>query len=69
MNELKPCPFCGGKAELVQDVRYPRPKCECKTAYEVVCNNTDCIMYHNDNNYYLSKKKAIEAWNKRAGEC
>ena len=67
-DELKPCPFCGGKAELRQDIRYPRPERAPKKAYEVVCTNWDCIIGYCDDRYRLSKKEAIEAWNRRVGE-
>ncbi len=66
---LKPCPFCGGKAELKQDTRYPRSgKYEDKAvkAYEVICPNHDCVIYNADNTYFLSKKAAVEVWNSRA---
>ena len=65
MAELKPCPFCGGKATLQRDIRYPRPKCEPTEAFEVVCQNWDCIIGHCDDRYRLSEKEAIEAWNRR----
>ena len=64
-RRIKPCPFCGGKALLQIDVRYPRPKCEPKQAYEVVCQNFDCIIGYVDENYRLSKNKAIDLWNDR----
>ena len=64
-NELKPCPFCGKDPKLQEDIRYPRPKCEAKRAYEVICENWDCPIHHADTYYSLSKKKAIEAWNRR----
>ena len=67
-TELKPCPFCGGEAKIIKDIRYPRPKRNPKKAYEVVCNNPRCIIFNADNNYYLKRKYAIEAWNKRYKE-
>ena len=65
--ELKPCPFCGGKAKLQQDIRYPRPTRRKRRAYEVFCTNAACFMYGVDNNYYLDKDEAINAWNTRKG--
>lgn len=63
---LKPCPFCGKRPLLKSDNRYPRPECERITAYEVVCQNIDCIIYWADNVYYTTPDEAIEAWNRRA---
>ncbi|MBE5792436.1 MAG: restriction alleviation protein, Lar family [Clostridiales bacterium] len=68
MEKLKPCPFCGGEAKLQTDIRYPRPKCDAKTAYEVVCQTWGCIIGFVDERYRLSKDEAIKAWNTRAGE-
>lgn len=68
MHELKPCPFCGGEAKLQQDIRYPRPKCEPRKAFEVVCQNPECIIGFVDERYRLSKKEAVEAWNRRASD-
>lgn len=64
-NDLKPCPFCGGEAKMQSDIRYPRPECEPKTAFEVVCQNWDCIIGFVDERYYLSEKEAAGAWNRR----
>lgn len=55
MAELKPCPFCGGEAEVFED----------DGAFGVRCSNSICIgndfkpMY--DDEHYASK-----AWNRRA---
>lgn len=69
MNEkLKSCPFCGRMPTLQSDNRYPRPKCERVTAYEVICSNYDCIIYNADNKYYLTPSKAVKAWNRRAND-
>jgi hypothetical protein len=65
---LKPCPFCGGEAKMQSDIRYPRPNCTMTRAFEVVCQNHDCIIGFVDERYYTSKKKAAEAWNRRAGD-
>ena len=56
MDELKPCPFCGGKAYL--DL-YILPKYE----YVIRCNvcSLEFGLYLGRN-----KEEAIEAWNRRA---
>lgn len=67
--ELKPCPFCGGKAEIKTDTRFPRYgkyADQAVTAYEVCCTNTECIIYNADNKYFLSAEEAVKAWNNRS---
>lgn len=64
-KSIKPCPFCGSEAVLQRDVRYPRPRCNPKQAYEVICVNWDCPIYRADTKYFLTKREAIEKWNKR----
>jgi len=52
MIELKPCPFCGGKAEImgVTYVYIECPDCGVKTRG------------------YRDEEDAIETWNRRVGE-
>ncbi len=56
-NELKPCPFCGGKANLKE--KYIHGVANRKN-YWVVCTN--CQIRIQDRN---SVEKAIEQWNRR----
>lgn len=51
-NKLKPCPFCGGKAEFSEDEFFCR--------YSVVC--TECGA---ETNTYGVEQNAIDAWNNR----
>ena len=60
-EELKPCPFCGGKAEISvgrfdgKDTSFVLcTKCEARGEFFVVSPK------------YASDEKAIEAWNRRA---
>ena len=53
MPDLKPCPFCGSK-----NIRLT-----CWGLYRCWC--VDCLSQATD---CISKKEAIEAWNRRAGE-
>lgn len=62
-NELKPCPFCGGRAAIGQT------KKSLKLQYCVGCDNTRCIANRLRNPFilhYLSPYEALEAWNRRA---
>lgn len=73
---IKPCPFCGGKAELMSKAFYEELvedngraliSIGCK-----VCNAEikDFPSDHDDgeNDYYIRAFYVISAWNKRAGE-
>lgn len=53
MQELKPCPFCGGRAVLSERFQ----------AAKIWCN--DCEIHTNP---YPGKLSAIAAWNKRPEE-
>ena len=60
-KELKPCPFCGGKAQLEHDGitvnSYVRCfECHARTKAIAVAP------------YHCSDDKAIELWNQRTGE-
>ena len=56
-KELKPCPFCGGEAELINIGKV-------YSKYRVICHTDGCI-----NSAvkvaYLGKEAATAAWNKR----
>ena len=58
IKPLKPCPFCGGKA-----VAYKDPSCIPLTIrYKAICKDCYGQMYRG------TKKKVVEAWNRRADE-
>lgn len=63
MSELKPCPFCGGKARMLtkqtqtNDSEFFR---EWKYEYIIKCNRCKASIGH-----YQSKKTAEIAWNRR----
>ena len=67
LNELKPCPFCGGQAELIREhrkgwaltgsvVRCKNDHCGCRGKWFIIAAE------------YSSDEKAIEAWNRRFEE-
>lgn len=65
----KPCPFCGSFPSIQKDSRWPRSgphEGERVDAFEIVCLNSDCVIYHADNVYFLTAEDAVKAWNRRA---
>lgn len=67
MEELKPCPFCGGEAEITAaDGRYGTFVC-------VACSICDAqakrFKVHNDDDLFTGRaaQKAAHFWNRRVG--
>ena len=56
-EELKNCPFCGGKVKVDLNTWTSRP------LYTVCCGTDDC---HGNDAGYDTKSEAIAAWNRRA---
>lgn len=56
MAELKPCPFCGGKVEIVENYLYGK-----LVGYTPCCRKCDCEL-----KTYTSKQNAKKAWNRRS---
>lgn len=67
MIELKPCPFCNGKAKLAYDVHLGHG--ERYNLYYVRCTACECRGKAFDDFYGIPKENAIAnaiiAWNKR----
>ena len=62
MNELKPCPFCGGSAHVATAKTITRLR------FTVSCANTDCIAHNLGNpfvTHYSTEHEAVAKWNKR----
>lgn len=62
MNELKPCPFCGGEAETKMYLWGTNSQTgEPIWLYYVFCIKCNSM----SDNVFQSKKDAINAWNRR----
>ena len=59
MEELKPCPFCGGEAEVTDEDSYGFSNGD----WFVCCN--ECHTYLGFDSQYETPQEAIEAWNRR----
>lgn len=59
MNELKPCPFCGGEGCVQEHVFSGYT-----STFGVVCLDCCC----ETRQFYDSKEDAIEAWNRRVND-
>jgi Lar family restriction alleviation protein len=55
-NELKPCPFCGGRVEIIKNHLYGTV-----VGYTPYCQKCGCELKQ-----YGSKQNAEKAWNRRA---
>lgn len=59
LKELKPCPFCGGKAELINfNMDYG--------TVTVGCTNEECDITLGKG--YFSEEEAVRKWNQRYKE-
>ena len=72
--ELKPCPFCGGKAEIhYQQMHISNSviiRCvKCGTRSKFIPYDCDYQFYNGEKNVYVSKERAmsdaINLWNRR----
>ena len=62
MIDLKPCPFCGGKAVMISEpYTHNRFMVGCKDSNNV-CKCEPCT------NLFDTPEKAAEAWNRRAND-
>lgn len=64
MEKLKPCPFCGGKAELYESEAYnlETEEKEEQIRFFAMCEECTALVCG------LSKKVAAERWNRRASD-
>jgi hypothetical protein len=65
-SRIKPCPFCGSKAKLVQhEEEYCR---HVELRYDVSCTNKNCYLYGGAEWYFYTPEEAINKWNERKNE-
>lgn len=60
-DALKPCPFCGGDADIDE---FEGKLLE--TVFAASCNNDDCPIGHKDHGSWPTKTDALNSWNTRA---
>lgn len=60
MAELKPCPFCGGKAKYIYSMPYNAVKCTKCNAWGKTISDS----YEQQD----GRAKAIKAWNRRVND-
>ena len=59
MTDLKPCPFCGGEADILEHQFEGF-----SPTYGVTCLDCNCETYQ----FFDTEDEAIAAWNRRAKE-
>lgn len=60
MAELKPCPFCGGEAHLIEYSVIGFP-----VEYGVKCEKCSAMTYPK----WITAMQAVEAWNRRVNDA
>ena len=56
MSELKPCPFCGGRGEMIEHSFHNLP-----SSFGVVCKRCRS----QSSQWYDTKEEAADGWNRR----
>lgn len=58
---LKPCPFCGGEVEDIEDDEMPN-------TFDIYCKTAGCYLEYGASWNFASRIKLAELWNKREGQ-
>lgn len=66
---LKPCPFCGGKAELYYAPYNKMKLIPCYSAFCTECRIMIGTTKNNMTDFFRTKEEAAEAWNRRASDA
>jgi thiamine biosynthesis lipoprotein ApbE len=66
--KIKPCPFCGGKAELLESEPSTARFNEGAVHFAVSCGSIDCGVLPKANLWQITPEEAVQAWNKRPSE-
>lgn len=64
-DKLKPCPFCGGKAELVMCDNGEIPQIRCSSCLALMGWHCGCTSALKGQLNFDTKEEAITAWNRR----
>jgi len=66
MNELKPCPFCGSKAEPMRRVLFgfDYEPTDCEDNYDIRCTNEHCYLADGAD-WWMELESVVNLWNTR----
>ena len=67
MDELKPCPFCGGNAIVISAPLSGVWFIQCKICAAMIGRRTKVVSTLHDKVYFETMEAAEKAWNRRAG--